>query len=139
MSAASVTPRNSNKMAVAEASGPVKASEKTIQEMTEVFKLLGDRSRLKIVLALAHEGEMHVGALCDMLGGEKKASQPAVSHHLSLMRAHGLVSYRRDGKNNYYRLDSSYISAILDQFFVNTANGPKQMQFEDFTLVYKRK
>jgi DNA-binding transcriptional ArsR family regulator len=46
------------------------------------------------------EGEMHVGALCSELG----QSQPAVSHHLALMRHGNIITPRRQGKNNFYSL-----------------------------------
>jgi ArsR family transcriptional regulator len=118
---------------------PVKVPDKVIRDLAEVFKLLGDQSRLKILLALAEQGEMHVGALCEVLGGAKPASQPAVSHHLSLMRAHNLVNYRRDGKNNFYRIDSAALNGLLDMFFDGAGNAQRQLQFEEFSLVYKRK
>jgi ArsR family transcriptional regulator, arsenate/arsenite/antimonite-responsive transcriptional repressor len=113
----------------------VKISDSTIKNMSEVFKLMADRSRLKILLALAQEGELHVSALCDLLG----QSQPAVSHHLTLMRAHHLVGYRRDGKHNFYRLDSSLLRNLLDQFFADSGNSHTQLHFEEFSLAYKRK
>src|SRR6266511_4582661 len=72
----------------------------TLGGLAQVFKLLSDESRLKILVQLARDGERHVGALCTILG----QSQPAVSHHLTLLRMSGLVAYRRDGKNNFYRL-----------------------------------
>src|SRR5204863_2101736 len=99
------------------------------------FKLLADRSRLKILLALAHNQEMHVSALCDLL----RQSQPAVSHHLTLLRMSGLVGYRRDGKHNYYRVESGLVSDLIEQFFADSGNGHKQLQFEDFSLAYRRK
>jgi DNA-binding transcriptional ArsR family regulator len=135
ISAPSVKSRGNSKLAVAAVASPVKVSDETIKDLTEIFKLLGDASRLKILLALAEEGEMHVGALCDLLD----ASQPAVSHHLSLMRAHGLVSYRRDGKNNHYRLDSALLCNLLEQFFHDAGNSHKQLHFDEFSLAYKRK
>jgi ArsR family transcriptional regulator len=110
-------------------------TDSTIGGLTEVFKLLADKSRLKILLALAHEGEMHVSALCAMLG----QSQPAVSHHLTLLRMAGLVGYRRDGKHNYYRVDSALVRDLLEQFFTDSGNGHKLIQFEGFSLAYKRK
>src|SRR5262249_39113347 len=58
------------------ATTPIKVSEVTLHRLTDVFKLLADKSRLKIVLALAQDGELHVSALCDLLD----QSQPAVSH-----------------------------------------------------------
>src|SRR5437879_3992398 len=55
---------------------------------------------VKIMLLLAH-GERNVSELCDDLGSQ---SQPAVSHHLALLRHGKLVEPRRDGKHNYYDL-----------------------------------
>lgn len=131
--------RGAGKLALAHAQAG-KASDNTIKHMTRIFKMLGDASRLKILIALAQQGEMHVTALCDILSnGTQKASQPAVSHHLSLMRAYGLVSYRRDGKNNYYRIDSAMLGSMFEQFFSDTGNNNKQLHFEEFSLSYKRK
>jgi ArsR family transcriptional regulator, arsenate/arsenite/antimonite-responsive transcriptional repressor len=96
---------------------------------------MADKSRLKILLALAQEGELHVTALCELLG----QSQPAVSHHLTLMRMTGLVGFRRDGKHNFYHLDSRLIRDLLDQFFQDSNNGQKQLQFEGFSIVYRRR
>jgi ArsR family transcriptional regulator len=135
MSPAKVKSRGTHKLTVAEVAPPVKVSDDTIRDLTEVFKLLGDGSRLKILLALAEAGEMHVGALGNLIG----ASQPAVSHHLSLMKAHRLVSYRRDGKNNFYRLDSTLLSRLLEQFFGDAGNGHNQLHFDEFSLAFKRK
>jgi ArsR family transcriptional regulator len=113
----------------------IKISDRTIQGLTDIFKLLADKSRLKILMALAQDGEMHVSALCDML----MQSQPAVSHHLTLLRMRNLVGFRRDGKHNFYRLDSQFVSELLERFFNDTGNAPKQLQFEDFYLTLKRK
>src|SRR6266581_5660031 len=99
----------------------LKGSDGTIFRLTEVFKLLADKSRMKILLALAQDGELHVSALCEMLG----QSQPAVSHHLTLMRMTGLVGYRRDGKHNYYHLQSGVIRDLLDQCFGESGAGSK--------------
>jgi ArsR family transcriptional regulator len=113
----------------------VAVTDKTIGGLTGVFKLLADKSRLKILLALARDGELHVSALCDLL----QQSQPAVSHHLTLLRMSGLVGYRRDGKHNYYRVDSALVRDLLEEFFSDSGNGHQQIQFEDFSLAYKRK
>jgi ArsR family transcriptional regulator len=117
------------------ASSPIRVSEETIHRLTAVFKLLADQSRLKIVLALAQDGELHVSALCDLLG----QSQPAVSHHLTLMRMVGLVGYRRDGKHNYYHLASAHVRDLFEQFFADAGNGHKALQFDDFALTFKRR
>lgn len=116
-------------------SGPrLKSSDRTLEGLTDIFKLLADKSRLKILLALAQDGEMHVSALCDLL----QQSQPAVSHHLTLLRLRNLVGFRRDGKHNFYRLDSAFVCNLLDQFFSDSGTG-KTLQFDDFCLAYKRK
>jgi len=64
-----------------------------------LLKHVSDPTRLQVILILA-EGEKHVGALCEQLS----QSQPAVSHHLALLRHGGIISPRRQGKNNYYSL-----------------------------------
>src|SRR6202022_2931812 len=86
----------------------LKVSGRTINGLAQVFKLLADESRLKILLALAQDGELHVTALCDLL----HQTQPAVSHHLTLLRMAGLVGYRRDGKHNYYRIESGLVCEL---------------------------
>jgi ArsR family transcriptional regulator len=116
-------------------SSPIRVSGGIINRLKDVFKMLADESRLKIVMALAQDGELHVSALCELLG----QSQPAVSHHLTLMRMVGLVGYRRDGKHNYYHLASDHIRDLLEQFFADSGNGHKTLQFDDFSLTFKRR
>jgi ArsR family transcriptional regulator len=114
---------------------PIQVTDSTINALTAVFKLLADRSRLKIVLALAQDGKLHVSALCDLLD----QSQPAVSHHLTLMRMVGLVGYDRSGKHNYYYLASDHLRELFERFFADTDNGPRVIQFEDFALAFRDK
>lgn len=64
-----------------------------------LLKHVSDATRLQVILTLA-QGEHHVGALCDQLS----QSQPAVSHHLALLRHGGIIAPRRQGKNNFYSL-----------------------------------
>jgi ArsR family transcriptional regulator len=113
---------------------PFGISDDTLGDLTAVFKLLADKSRLKIVLALAREGQMHVTALCKLL----KQSQPAVSHHLTLMRMVGLIRFDRDGKHNYYRLDSGFLGDLIEQFFSDAGNGRQVLELEEFSLSYRR-
>lgn len=114
---------------------PLKVSNTTIEDMTSVFKLLADANRLKIVLALAQQGPMHVTALCDML----KQSQPAVSHHLTLMRIVGLVGYDRNGKHNFYYLAVDFLQDLIQQFFTDLGDEQKTFAFDDFSLSYERR
>src|SRR5260370_40706556 len=89
----------------AKASSPIGASPRTIDGLAQVFRLLADESRLKILMALSQDGELHVTALCDLLD----QTQPAVSHHLTLLRMSCLVGYRRDGTHNFYRIESGLV------------------------------
>jgi len=86
-------------------------SDELERSLIQILKLLADETRLKILLSLAREGELHVSALCERLG----QSQPAVSHHLALLRAAGLLESRRDGKHNFYGLQDSSFRKIIGQ------------------------
>jgi DNA-binding transcriptional ArsR family regulator len=64
-----------------------------------LLKQVSDPTRIQVVLMLS-DGERHVGGLCE----ELKQSQPAVSHHLALLRHGRIIAPRRQGKNNFYTL-----------------------------------
>jgi DNA-binding transcriptional ArsR family regulator len=69
---------------------------KQAQRAAILLKQVSDPTRLQVILLLA-EGEKHVGALCEDLN----QSQPAVSHHLALLRHGSIIAPRRQGKNNF--------------------------------------
>ena len=80
----------------------VKAADHRFQQARRasiLLKHVSDPTRLQVILILSG-GEKHVGALCDQLS----QSQPAVSHHLALLRHGGIIAPRRQGKNNFYSL-----------------------------------
>lgn len=106
-----------------------------IEDLAGLFQVLSDGHRLKILLALSRNGSMNVTALRDLLG----QSQPAVSHHLSLMRANKLVRCDRQGKNNFYRLDSARLSGLLDQMFSEMGNASRQIHLDELALSVKRR
>ena len=108
-------------------------SDRNLANLAQVFKLLSDESRLRILLMLSREGEMHVTALCDMLG----QSQPAVSHHLTLLRMSGLVGFRRDGKFNFYSMDGMNLGNTLESMFADAGKAMK-LDLGDFTLTFGR-
>ena len=79
-----------------------KTAEQRFQQARKasiLLKHVSDPTRLQVILILA-EGERHVGGLCEQLN----QSQPAVSHHLALLRHGGIILPRRQGKNNFYSL-----------------------------------
>ncbi len=70
-----------------------------VKRAADLLKHVSDRTRLQVILMLA-EGEKHVAALCSELG----QSQPAISHHLALLRHGGIIAPHRRGKHQYYEL-----------------------------------
>lgn len=109
--------------------------ERTLDDLIEIFKGLADKSRLLILMILSQDGEMHVSAICKMLG----QSQPAVSHHLTQLRNAGLVSFRRDGKFNYYGIDSSLVATILETFYPSAHYSHQKLGFGELELTFKTK
>lgn len=87
------------------ATRPTKAQKEAVarikqaQRAAVLLKQASDPTRLQVIQLLS-AGERHVGALCEELG----QSQPALSHHLALLRHGGLIVPRRQGKNNFYSL-----------------------------------
>lgn len=108
-------------------------SDQLEKELVQVFKLLSDETRLRILLYLARVGELHVTALCDKLG----QSQPAVSHHLALLRVAGLIEARRDGKHNFYSLRAKHFHRLMTEVFQGMGSDhADEIRFEDFVLIH---
>ena len=72
-----------------------------MSNLEEVFKALGDITRLRILSMLAENGEMCVCKIVEALG----MGQPAVSHHMAALRRAGLVRHRKSGQWIHYSLD----------------------------------
>jgi ArsR family transcriptional regulator len=79
-----------------------------IGELSEIFKVLGDPTRLRIVSALGVH-ELCVCDIANLLG----SSISAVSHQLRILRNLKLVRHRKDGKMVYYSLDDECIKTLL--------------------------
>jgi DNA-binding transcriptional ArsR family regulator len=90
-----------------------RAEPAAFSDWADLFTLLSDRTRLRILYHLSQADELHVGALCDLL----EQRQPAVSHHLSRLRAAGVISARRDGKLRFYRLLPDRVRSVLRAMF----------------------
>lgn len=108
-------------------------SDAVVTDLVRVFKLLSDETRLRILLHLTRTDELHVRAFCEML----RQSQPAVSHHLALLRAAELVELRREGKHNYYRLQPRRFQELLDLLFAAVPHDERRIHFEDYVLAYE--
>ncbi len=83
-------------------------STDTILGLSEIFKALGDASRIKIVTALLEREHCvcDLSVLCDQ-------SESAVSHQLRVLRTLRIVKNRRQGKNVYYSLDDDHVRTLL--------------------------
>ena len=79
-------------------------------QMAELFKALDDPTRLKIInaLLLAEMCVCDISALLNM-------TQPAISHHLKVLRQTQLIKYRREGKIVYYSLDDDHVELLFRQ------------------------
>lgn len=106
------------------------AADKSIRELVQVARLLSDETRLRILFLLSEHGELHVTELCERLG----QSQPAVSHHLALMRVSGLIEARREAKHNFYSVRTDAFGEMLESLFSVVGEVPKKVKFHDFTL-----
>jgi ArsR family transcriptional regulator len=77
-------------------------------ELAEMFRLLGDPSRLRIVIETL-DGPQSVGDIAARLN----LSPSLVSHHLRLLRAARLLSPERRGKQIFYRLHDAHIAHVI--------------------------
>lgn len=84
--------------------------EKYIQPMAEIFKVLSDPTRIRILALLAKE-ELCVTCIASALG----MTHSAISHQLRLLRAAGLVKYTKEGKEVIYSLDDAHVLHLFDQ------------------------
>jgi ArsR family transcriptional regulator, lead/cadmium/zinc/bismuth-responsive transcriptional repressor len=82
----------------------------TVSALADIFKVLGDPTRVRILDVLSR-GEECVCRLAAVLG----LSESAVSHQLRLLRATRVVRARRDGRLIYYSLDDKHVLTLFRQ------------------------
>jgi DNA-binding transcriptional ArsR family regulator len=80
------------------------------ERLTEIFRLLADRGRTRIVLELHVEDELPVGELAAAAG----LSSTACSQQLRLLRAARLVKRRREGRHVYYSLFDAHVAELIE-------------------------
>lgn len=83
--------------------------EARLGEMSRLFKMMGDETRLRILMAL-HMSPLCVTHICQRVD----MSQSAVSHQLALLRSADLVRVVRKGKQVVYSLSDEHVQQILD-------------------------
>uniref|UniRef100_A0A7C2EJL6 Transcriptional regulator n=1 Tax=Ammonifex degensii TaxID=42838 RepID=A0A7C2EJL6_9THEO len=97
---------------------PLKEKVLEVAGLSEIFRVLSDETRTKIVYLLSHQ-ELCV---CD-LAGALDMNLPAISHHLRLLKALRLVKYRRSGKMVFYSLDDEHIVNLIREAQEHFAEG----------------
>jgi len=78
-------------------------------ELSEMFRIMGDVSRLRIILSCLDE-RMAVGQIATRLD----LSPSLVSHHLRLLRAARILRAERQGKNVYYAAADDHIRCVIE-------------------------
>lgn len=80
----------------------------SLLKLAELFKILGDPTRLKIVEILL-KNEMCVNHIAETMG----MGQSAISHQLRVLRQARLVTYRKEGKTAYYSLNDDHVEGLV--------------------------
>lgn len=91
--------------------------DEDVEQAADVFTMLGDPNRLRLLVALLAGREMCV---CD-LAASARMSESAASHAIRWLRAHRIVSSpRRQGRMMYYRLEDAHVRMLLDLALTHT-------------------
>jgi ArsR family transcriptional regulator, lead/cadmium/zinc/bismuth-responsive transcriptional repressor len=83
--------------------------DEQLERLAMIYRMLGDPTRLKILMALKHV-ELCVCDLAAFLG----ISESAVSHQLRRLRETAIVRHRREGQVLYYMLNDTHVENLLD-------------------------
>lgn len=91
-----------------------------LEQVAGTFRLLGDPTRARILYALLEAGELCV---CD-LAATTGTQEATVSQSLRMLRASAIVTRRREGRRNYYRLADAHVRMLLDLTREHLAHDP---------------
>ena len=89
-----------------------------VDGLTEIFRVLGDPTRVRILDDLA-SAELCVGDIAHRLG----VSESAVSHQLRLLRSSRIVRARREGRMMFYSLDDRHVLSLFRQGLRHVQEG----------------
>ena len=82
-------------------------------EMAELFRVLGDPTRIEILRLLSEDDEV----ACTTLEQVLPISKSTISYHIKALRTVGLLTVRKDGRYYHYTLRRDRLDAILPRFF----------------------
>ncbi len=84
--------------------------ENTLIDLSELFKIFGDSTRIKILFTLS-QGNRSV----NQIAAELNMTQSAISHQLRILKTSRLIKSERDGKLSIYSLADTHVASILSQ------------------------
>ena len=103
----------------------LRTNEDEVVELAEMFRLMSDPTRLKIILACL-DAPVSVGAMADALG----ISASLVSHHLRLLRAARLLNADRRGRMVFYVVGDPHIRSMLTDMADHVAEDVAEAEIE---------
>lgn len=101
------------------------ASEEQVSQLADLFRLMGDTSRLRIILTCLHT-PINVSDIAEKLD----LSQSLVSHHLRLLRAARIVRSERRGKQVFYVAADEHIQCVIEDMVAHIGE-PDQSEEDD--------
>lgn len=91
-------------------SWPREPQGRELENLTQLFKVLGDPSRMKVLFQIGSSE-----ACVTEVAARLNMSESAVSHHIHILRMNGLVRWRRSGKTILYQMNDDHVRTIIDQ------------------------
>jgi DNA-binding transcriptional ArsR family regulator len=91
-------------------------SDHRVPELADLFSLMGDPSRLRIIIVCLHE-QISVSDIAERL----ELSQSLVSHHLRLLRAARMVRSERRGKQVFYTAADEHVQCVIEDMATHVA------------------
>ncbi len=101
------------------------ASGEDIAQLADMFRLMGDASRLRIIVACLRE-PISVGDIAVKLG----LSPSLVSHHLRLLRAARVLKAERRGKQMFYSACDAHIECVIDDMMAHVSEVPDSEELD---------
>lgn len=100
-----------------------KPEDEQLEKLSELFKILEDRTRIKILWVL-DQNEMCVCDIASVL----EMTKSSISHQLAILRMAGIVKYRRSGKEVYYMLDDEHITELYEMGLLHIIHQLRAVQ-----------
>jgi DNA-binding transcriptional ArsR family regulator len=95
-----------------------------VSELADLFSLMGDPSRLRIIIICLHE-QISVSDIAERL----QLSQSLVSHHLRLLRAARMVRSERRGKQIFYTAADQHVQCVIEDMVTHIAEPHAEEQY----------